>query len=167
MPVADYETYCNMIDKAKANHFAYPAINVASIVAANGVLRGLAESKSDGIIQVSTGGAAFASGSTVKDMVLGAISIAEHVHRAAERYPVYVALHTDHCPPDHLDRFVLPLIEETERRRAAGKPQSLQQPHVRREFHSPGGKPGYLRQAPRTLQPQRSHPRDRGRGCGG
>jgi fructose-bisphosphate aldolase class II len=122
MPVADYQTYCQMIDKAKANHFAYPAINVASIVAANAVLRGLAESKSDGIIQVSTGGAAFASGSTVKDMVLGAISIAEHVHRAAERYPVYVALHTDHCPPDHLDRFVLPLIEETERRRAAGKP---------------------------------------------
>jgi fructose-bisphosphate aldolase class II len=111
-----------MIDKAKANRFAYPANNVASIVAANAVLRGLAESKSDGIVQVSTGGAAFASGTTVKDMVLGAISIAEHVHRAAERYPVYVALHTDHCPPDHLDRFVLPLIEETERRRAEGRP---------------------------------------------
>jgi fructose-bisphosphate aldolase, class II len=122
MPVADYETYCKMIEKARANHFAYPAINVASLEAANAVLRGLAESKSDGIIQVSTGGAAFASGTTVKDMVLGAISIAEHVHRAAERYPVYVALHTDHCPPDHLDRFVLPLIEETERRRAAGRP---------------------------------------------
>ena len=122
MPVADYQTYCRIIDSAKENHFALSAINVASIVAANAVLRGLAESKSDGIIQVSTGGAAFASGSTVKDMVLGAISIAEHVHRAARRYPVYVALHTDHCPPDHLDRFVLPLIEETERRRAAGRP---------------------------------------------
>jgi fructose-bisphosphate aldolase class II len=121
MPVADYETYCRMIDKAKANHFAYPAINVASIVAANGVLKGLAETKSDGIIQVSTGGAAFVSGSAVKDMPLGAISIAEHVHRVAERYPVYVALHTDHCQPDKLDKFVLPLIEETERRRAAGR----------------------------------------------
>jgi fructose-bisphosphate aldolase, class II len=122
MPVADYETYCKIIDRAKENRFACPGINVASIVAANAVLRGLAESKSDGIIQVSTGGAAFASGSTVKDIVLGAISIAEHVHRAAQRYPIYVALHTDHCPPDHLDRFVVPLIEETERRRAAGRP---------------------------------------------
>jgi len=71
---------------------AYPAINVTSLTTANAVLKGLAECKSDGIIQVSTGGGAFASGSSVKDMALGAISIAEHVHRAAERYPIYVAL---------------------------------------------------------------------------
>jgi fructose-bisphosphate aldolase, class II len=86
------------------------------------VLRGLAESKSDGIIQVSTGGGAFASGSSLKDMALGAIAIAEHVHRAAERYPIYVALHTDHCLKDKLHKFVLPLVEETERRRASGRP---------------------------------------------
>ena len=55
-------------------------------------------------------------------MVLGAVSIAEHVHRAAERYPIYVALHTDHCQADKLDQYVLPLVEETERRRAAGRP---------------------------------------------
>ena len=81
MPVADYETYCKMLDNAKENKFAYPAINVTSLTSANWVMKGLAESKSDGIIQVSTGGAAFASGSDVKDMALGAISIAEHVHR--------------------------------------------------------------------------------------
>ena len=95
---------------------------MTSLTTANGVLRGLAESGSDGIIQVSTGGGSFASGSTVKDMVLGAMSIAEHVHRVAERYPVYVALHTDHCQADKLERFVIPLVEETERRRAAGLP---------------------------------------------
>ena len=122
MPVADYKTYCEIIDRAKENHFAYPAINVTSLTTANGVLRGLAVSKSDGIIQISTGGAAFASGSALKDMVLGAISIAEHVHRVAERYPVYVALHTDHCQANVLDRYVIPLIEETERRRASGRP---------------------------------------------
>lgn len=122
MPVADYKTYCEMIDRAKAGKFAYPAINVTSLTTANAVLKGLAASKSDGIIQVSTGGGAFASGSVVKDMALGAISIAEHVHRAAERYPVYVALHTDHCQAKNLDKFVIPLIEETERRRAAGRP---------------------------------------------
>ena len=71
---------------------------------------------------MSTGGGTFASGSAVKDMALGAVSIAEHVHRVADRYPVYVALHTDHCQADKLDNFVIPLVEETERRRAAGKP---------------------------------------------
>ncbi len=122
MPVADYSTYCEMLDRARKGRFAYPAVNVTSLTTVNGVLRGLAESRSDGIIQVSTGGAAFASGTAVKDMVLGAISIAEHVHRVADRYPIYVALHTDHCQADKLDTFVLPLVEETERRRAAGKP---------------------------------------------
>jgi fructose-bisphosphate aldolase, class II len=122
MPVADYQTYCRMLDRAREGRFAYPAINVTSLTTANAVLKGLAESHSDGIIQVSTGGAAFASGSMVKDMVLGAVSIAEHVHRAAERYPVFVALHTDHCQADKLDQYVLPLVEETEKRRAAGRP---------------------------------------------
>jgi len=111
-----------MLDRARKGKFAYPAINVSSLTTANAVLKGLAESGSDGIIQVSTGGGAFASGAAVKDMALGAISIAEHVHRAAERYPIYVALHTDHCQADKLDSFVIPLVEETERRRAAGKP---------------------------------------------
>jgi fructose-bisphosphate aldolase, class II len=122
MPVADYKIYCEMLDRARKGGFAYPAINVTSLTTANAVLRGLAESKSDGIIQVTTGGAAFASGSSVKDMPLGAISIAEHVHRVADRYPVYVALHTDHCTADKLDQFVNPLVEETEKRRREGKP---------------------------------------------
>jgi fructose-bisphosphate aldolase class II len=111
-----------MLDRARDKKFAYPAINVTSLTTANAVLKGLAESRSDGIIQVSTGGGAFASGMAVKDMALGAISIAEHVHRAAERYDIYVALHTDHCPADKLDSFMIPLIEETERRRSAGQP---------------------------------------------
>ncbi|HEY6008891.1 MAG TPA: class II fructose-bisphosphate aldolase, partial [Geobacteraceae bacterium] len=122
MPVADFNIYCEMLGRARANRFAYPAINVTSLTTANAVLRGLAESRSDGIIQVSTGGGAFASGTAVKDMALGAASIAEHVHRVAARYPIYVALHTDHCPADKLDAFVLPLVAETERRRAAGQP---------------------------------------------
>jgi fructose-bisphosphate aldolase class II len=122
MPVADYTKYCVMLDRARAGRFAYPAINVTSPTTANAVLRGLAESGSDGIIQVSTGGGAFASGTAVKDMALGAMSIAEHVHRVADRYPIYVALHTDHCQADKLDAFVLPLVEETERRRASGRP---------------------------------------------
>jgi fructose-bisphosphate aldolase class II len=97
MPVADYAKYCEMLDRARTGKFAYPAVNVTSLSTANAVLKGLADSGSDGFVQISTGGAAFASGLAVKDMALGAISIAEHVHRLAERYPIYVALHTDHC----------------------------------------------------------------------
>jgi fructose-bisphosphate aldolase class II len=122
MPVADYATYREMLDRARTGKFAYPSVNVTSLTTANAVLKGLADSGSDGIIQVSTGGGAFASGAAVKDMALGAISIAEHVHRVAERYPIHVALHTDHCTADKLDSFVMPLVEETERRRASGRP---------------------------------------------
>jgi fructose-bisphosphate aldolase, class II len=122
MPVVDHAQYREMLDRAQRGSFAYPAVNVTSLTTANAVLRGLAESRSDGIIQVSTGGGAFASGTSVKDMALGAMSIADHVHRAAARYPIFVALHTDHCQADKLETFVLPLVEETERRRAAGRP---------------------------------------------
>ncbi len=122
MPVADYNTYCRMIDRAMEGKFAYPAINVTSLSTASAVMRGLTEAGSDGIIQVSTGGGAFASGSMVKDMALGAIAIAEYVHRVADRYPIYVALHTDHCQADKLNSFVIPLLEETEKRRARGLP---------------------------------------------
>ncbi|MGN0989029.1 MAG: class II fructose-bisphosphate aldolase, partial [Eubacteriales bacterium] len=99
-----------------------PAINVFDIESINGVLAGLAEAKSDGIIQISTGGGAHASGATVKDSVLGAITLANHVHLVASRYNINVALHTDHCQADKVDTFLMPLIEETERRRAAGLP---------------------------------------------
>jgi fructose-bisphosphate aldolase class II len=121
MPVADYKKYCQMLDKAQENNFAFPAINITSVITANAVLKGLAEAKSDGLIQLSTGGSSFASGLAVNNMVLGAISIAEHVHRLAEQYDIYVALHTDHCQAGKLDSFVVPLIEETEKRRAAGQ----------------------------------------------
>lgn len=121
MPVADYQTYCKMLDNAYENHFAYPAINVSSMVTANAALKAFGECKCDGMIQVSTGGGQFASGLGVKDMVAGAISIAEHIHRMAEFYNLHVVLHTDHCQPEKVDSFLIPLIEESERRVADGK----------------------------------------------
>jgi fructose-bisphosphate aldolase class II len=122
MSVVDYKTYCKMLDSAQENNYAYPAINVTSMATASAALQAFANSKSDGIIQVSTGGGQFASGASIKDMVLGAIALAEYVHRVADRYDVNIALHTDHCQPDKVDSFLVPLIEETERRRAAGLP---------------------------------------------
>lgn len=122
MPVADYKTYCRMLDSAREKHFAYPAINVSSTETANAVLKGLADAKCDGIIQVSTGGGEFASGTSVKNMAVGAISLAQHVHLLAEHYNVYIALHTDHCQATKLDTFVIPLLEETRKRREKGLP---------------------------------------------
>ncbi|OIQ17031.1 MAG: class II fructose-bisphosphate aldolase [Bacteriovorax sp. MedPE-SWde] len=122
MPIATHEQYCKMLDNAKANGYAYPAINVTSTSTANAALKAFADMKSDGIIQVSTGGGKFASGQAVGDEVLGAISIAQHVHLMAQKYDVCIALHTDHCHPEKVDSFLIPLIEETEKRRANGQP---------------------------------------------
>ncbi len=122
MPVADYETYCRMLENAYRGKFAYPAINISSMITANAVLLAFQEMRCDGIIQVSLGGGKFASGLGIADSAFGALALAEYIHRAAEKYDVYVALHTDHCQPDKVDSFLVPLIEETERRRAAGLP---------------------------------------------
>ncbi|MFC4013989.1 class II fructose-bisphosphate aldolase [Nonomuraea purpurea] len=111
MPIATPEVYAEMLDRAKAGGFAYPAINVTSSQTLNAALRGFAEAESDGIVQVSTGGAEFLSGATVKDMVVGASALAEYARVVAEKYPVTVALHTDHCPKDKLDGFMRPLID--------------------------------------------------------
>jgi len=111
MPIATPEVYAEMLDRAKANEFAYPAINVTSSETLNAALRGFAEAESDGIIQFSTGGADFASGTKVKDMVTGSVALAEFAQVVAAKYSVNVALHTDHCPKDKLDGFVRPLLE--------------------------------------------------------
>ncbi|MEU4518240.1 class II fructose-bisphosphate aldolase [Amycolatopsis sp. NPDC024027] len=111
MPIATPEVYAEMLDRAKANEFAYPAINVTSSETVNAAIRGFAEAESDGIIQFSTGGAEFASGQKVKDMVTGATALAEFAQVVAAKYDINVALHTDHCPKDKLDGFVRPLIE--------------------------------------------------------
>src|SRR3954466_9926439 len=120
MPIATPEVYAEMLDRAKREGFAYPAINVTSSQTLNAALRGFAEAESDGIVQVSTGGAEYLSGSTVKDMVTGATALAEFAHVVAAKYPVNIALHTDHCPKDKLDGYVRPLIGISQERVARG-----------------------------------------------
>ncbi|MFF0203267.1 class II fructose-bisphosphate aldolase [Streptomyces sp. NPDC005017] len=121
MPIATPEVYNEMLDRAKAGKFAYPAINVTSSQTLNAALRGFAEAESDGIIQISTGGAEFLGGQYSKDMVTGAVALAEYAHIIAEKYPVTVALHTDHCPKDKLDGYVRPLLALSEERVKAGR----------------------------------------------
>jgi len=111
MPIATPETYRAMLDAAKSGGFAYPAINVTSSETLNAALKGFAEAESDGIIQISTGGAEFLSGLANKDMPLGATALARFAHVVAERYPINVALHTDHCQPPKVDTYIRPLLE--------------------------------------------------------
>lgn len=121
MPIATPEVYNEMLDRAKAGKFAYPAINVTSTQTLHAALRGFAEAESDGIIQISTGGAEFLGGQYSKDMVTGSVALAEFAHVVAEKYPVTVALHTDHCPKDKLDGYVRPLLAVSEERVKAGR----------------------------------------------
>ncbi|TDD19908.1 class II fructose-bisphosphate aldolase [Kribbella turkmenica] len=121
MPIATPEVYAEMLDKAKQNRFAYPAINVSSSQTLIAAIRGFAEAGSDGIVQVSTGGAEYLSGSTVKNMVTGSVALAAYAHEVARNFPVNIALHTDHCPKDKLDGFVRPLLEISAERVARGE----------------------------------------------
>src|SRR4029453_13664419 len=121
MPIATPEVYAAMLDAAKRGSFAYPAINISSSQTLNAALQGFTEAGSDGIVQVSTGGAEYLSGATVKNMVTGAVALAEFAHEVAKNYPINVALHTDHCPKDKLDKYVRPLLAISKERVDNGK----------------------------------------------
>ena len=121
MPVATPEKYRAMLDHARSSEFAYPAINVTSSSTLLAALEGFSEAESDGIIQISYGGAEFASGQSMKSMPIGAQAIAEFAYVVAEQYPTNVALHTDHCPPDRVDGFIRPLLDLSRARRSAGQ----------------------------------------------
>ncbi|MGO8957652.1 MAG: class II fructose-bisphosphate aldolase [Streptosporangiaceae bacterium] len=129
MPIATPEAYAQMLDRAKEHGFAYPAINVTSSQTLNAALRGFAEAESDGIVQMSTGGAEYLSGAGVKDMVTGAVALANFAQTVAAKYPVHIALHTDHCPKDKLDGYMRPLLQISVERVARGE-QPLFQSHM-------------------------------------
>jgi fructose-bisphosphate aldolase class II len=129
MPIATPEVYAQMLDTAKQQGFAFPAINVTSTQTLNAALQGFAEAGSDGILQISTGGAEYLSGQKVKDMVTGASALAEFAHVVAAKYPIHVALHTDHCPKDKLDGYMRPLIALSQERVRNGQ-EPLFQSHM-------------------------------------
>jgi fructose-bisphosphate aldolase class II len=129
MPIASPDVYAEMLDRAKAGAFAYPAINVSSSQTLNAALRGFADAESDGIIQVSTGGAEYLSGPTVKDMVTGSVAFAAFAREVAKKYSINVALHTDHCPKNNLEKFVRPLLAISAERVAKGE-EPLFQSHM-------------------------------------
>jgi fructose-bisphosphate aldolase, class II len=120
MPIATAKIYGEMLTRAREARFAYPSVNVTSSQTLHAARRGFAEASSDGIVQVSTGGAAYFSGASVNNMVTGAVAFAQFARTVAAKYPVQVALHTDHCRPDKLDGYVRPLLDISRKRAAAG-----------------------------------------------
>jgi len=121
MPVATPDQYNEMLDRAKNGGFAYPAINVSSSQTLNAALAGLQEAGSDGIIQVTTGGGDYWSGPTIKNMATGAAAMAAFAREVAKNYGITIALHTDHCAKDQLDKLVRPLIAISQERIRAGE----------------------------------------------
>ena len=111
MSIATPEVYTEMLKRAKEGKFAYPAINVTSSQTLTAALQGFAEAESDGIIQVSVGGAEYWSGSTVKDRVAGSLAMAAYAREVAKNYNVTVALHTDHCTKDKLASWTEALMD--------------------------------------------------------
>ena len=110
MPIATPEVYNEMLNRARDGKFAYPAINVTSSQTLSAALRGFAEAESDGIIQVSVGGAEYWSGSTVKDRIAGSLAMAAYAREVAKNYDVTIALHTDHCAKQNLDSWTEQLM---------------------------------------------------------
>src|SRR6201989_145914 len=129
MPIATPEVYAQMLDTAKQQGFAFPAINVTSTQTLNAALKGFADAGSDGIVQISTGGAEYLSGQAVKNMVTGAAALAEFARVVADEYPVHVALHTDHCPMNKLDGYMRPLVAISKERVTRGQ-EPLFQSHM-------------------------------------
>lgn len=126
MPIATPDQYLDMIARAKAGGYAYPAVNVTSSQSLNAALQGLAEAESDGIVQITMAGAGHLGGHTRPGRVSGAIAIARFAREVAKNYPTTVALQTDHCPMPYLDSFLLPLLEAGKQELRGGGPQLFQ-----------------------------------------
>src|SRR4051812_29286804 len=136
MPVATPQQYSQMLDRALAEGFAFPAINVTSSQTLNGILHGLADARSDGIVQVSVGGARYLGGG---DALAGARAFAAMTRELASGLDVLVALHSDHSPPPP-PRGLLPAPPAgAGRRPARDEAPPLPPPHFQRPAPPPPG----------------------------
>ncbi len=121
MPLATPEQYRRMLSLAADDGYALAAVNVTSSETLNAALRGFAQARADGIVQITPGGAEFVSGSSVRDGLIGARAFARYAQVVADAAPGLVALHTDHCPPARVDDWLRPLLAESRTRIANGE----------------------------------------------
>jgi fructose-bisphosphate aldolase class II len=116
-----------VLDYAKANEFALPAVNCIGTSSINAALAAGREVNSPMMIQFSNGGAQFFIGKTVKGEnqlgpVLGGIAGAHFVDAAAKAYGVPVILNTDHCAKKLLPWIDGMLAASEEQFAKTGKP---------------------------------------------
>jgi fructose-bisphosphate aldolase class II len=121
MPLPTSDDVGRILDAAAAGGYALPAVNVTSSQTLNAALQGFAEAGSDGFVQVTVGGAQYWSGAA-KDPHAGARGMALLAHELAARCPVGIIVHTDHCPPGDVDRFLRPLLAASLERAGRGEP---------------------------------------------
>eukprot|EP00529_Nitzschia_sp_RCC80_P021776 CAMPEP_0113489150 /NCGR_PEP_ID=MMETSP0014_2-20120614/26382_1 /TAXON_ID=2857 /ORGANISM="Nitzschia sp." /LENGTH=388 /DNA_ID=CAMNT_0000382881 /DNA_START=75 /DNA_END=1237 /DNA_ORIENTATION=+ /assembly_acc=CAM_ASM_000159 len=98
----------NLLEHARANNYAIPAVNCTSSSTANACLEAARKAKSPVMIQVSNGGGAFLLGKGLKDAeqaTAGSVALAMHVRSVAKYYGVPVVLHSDHCAKKLLPWF--------------------------------------------------------------
>lgn len=91
-----------LLNDAKDNQFAMPAVNTIGTNTINATLETAAKVNSPVIIQFSNGGAQFIAGKgmpndELQGNISGGISGALHIHNVAKHYGVPVVLHTDHA----------------------------------------------------------------------
>jgi len=95
-----------LIEHARDNGYAIPAVNCTSSSSVNAVLEAAKKNNSPVMIQVSNGGGAFYVGKGIKGGdVPGSIALAMHVRAVAKYYGVPVVLHSDHCAKNLLPWF--------------------------------------------------------------
>jgi hypothetical protein len=121
MPVATPAQYRAMLDAAQKGGYAYPAINVTSLPTINGALKAFAESQSPTASSRSPPAVVSSPPAPPSKTWPSVPSSRRGRHILAERYDILVALHTDHCHPKNVEKFLKPLIAATAARRAAGK----------------------------------------------
>jgi fructose-bisphosphate aldolase class II len=97
-----------LLEHARANSYAIPAVNCTSSSCANAVLEAARKAKSPVMIQCSNGGGQFLCGKGIKDdnaAAAGSIALAMHVRSVAKYYGIPVVLHSDHCAKKLLPWF--------------------------------------------------------------
>eukprot|EP00536_Pseudo-nitzschia_multiseries_P012175 jgi/Psemu1/31110/gm1.31110_g len=97
-----------LMEHARANSYAIPAVNCTSSSTANAVLEAARKAKAPVIIQVSNGGGSYLLGKGVKaadGAAAGSVALAMHVRSVAKYYGVPVVLHSDHCAKKLLPWF--------------------------------------------------------------
>merc|ERR1719253_1411661 len=121
------EALWDLLQHAKTNGYAIPAVNVVTSCSINGCLEAAKANGGPMIIQFSRGGGQFFAGKAADNTddaacIAGCVAGALHVREVAKLYGIPVILHTDHCMRSWLPWFDGLLDANEEYYKANGEP---------------------------------------------